>query len=345
MHHFCTYLDRNYLTRALSLYISLERHCSAFHIWMLCMDAESHDTLSKLDLPYVDLIALEELEQSDSRLAKAKVERTLVEYYFTCTPSLPFFILNNYDYVQLITYIDADLYFFADPIPVFDEIGHGSVAIIPHRHSQPDEDLAQYGIYNVGWVSFRRDGHGLSCLEWWRESCVRWCYDRPESGRFADQKYLDHFPILFQNVVVLDHKGANLAPWNIANYEIGIADDCVMVDEQLLIFYHFQGFRQVAKWLYNPNLAGYGARSSSLINRAIYGEYIRVLWEVSAWLGLGDAGLSPLNTLPRGVAGTRGIADTSFLLSVFRWWKGLLRVCRGIIGRHYVLVVGGRVLR
>src|SRR5207244_8164736 len=92
----------------------------------------------------------------------------------------------------------------------------------------------------VGWVSFRRDAHALACLHWWRERCLEWCYDRYEDGRFADQKYLDDWPSRFQRVAVLQHKGANLAPWNLANYTIRANGDRVLVDEAPPILSHFQ---------------------------------------------------------------------------------------------------------
>src|SRR5712691_2882118 len=220
MYHFCTYFDHRYLPRGLALYRSLKQHCRSFQLWVLCMDRECYDVLSQLDLPDIQLIALEDFEKDDQELLGAKQNRTLIEYYFTCTPSLPLFILNNCPEVGIITYLDADFFFFADPAPVFDEIADHSIAIIGHRFPAQLRHREQYGIYNVGWLSFRRDEQAFSCLVWWRERCIEWCYDRCEDGRFADQKYLDDWPTRFQGVVVLNHQGVNLAPWNLANYKI-----------------------------------------------------------------------------------------------------------------------------
>ncbi len=37
--------------------------------------------------------------------------------------------------VATMTYLDADLMFFADPSPLFDELDGRSILITPHRHS------------------------------------------------------------------------------------------------------------------------------------------------------------------------------------------------------------------
>ena len=41
-----------------------------------------------------------------------------------------------------------------------------------------------------------------------------------DDDAFADQKYLDGWPGLFKNVTVVQRKSANVAPWNLDNYDI-----------------------------------------------------------------------------------------------------------------------------
>ena len=191
MHHFCTYFDQHYLLRGLALYASLRRHCPPFQLWVLCLDRTSLEVMAKLQLPGVELIAFEDLERGDPELLGVKGTRSTVEYYFTCTPSLPRFILRRCPEVDRITYLDADLFFFADPEAIFHEMGGHAIAIIEHRFPAHPADSDPFGTFNVAWLSFRRDPRAVECLEWWRERCLEWCYDRFEDGRFADQKYLD----------------------------------------------------------------------------------------------------------------------------------------------------------
>ena len=282
MYYFCTYFDQYYMARGLALYRSLREHCPTFKLWVLCMDHETYQSLEKLGLPGLHPIALQEFERHDAPLQSAKQNRSRIEYYFTCTPSLPLYVLNNWPEVNLITYLDADLFFFASPVPLFEELGTGSIAIIGHRFPPHLRQNERYGIYNVGWLSFRRDENGLTCLHWWRERCIEWCYDREEDGRFADQKYLDDWPSRFQNVVVLEHKGANVAPWNLANYRLYHRQgNTVIVDDQPLIFFHFHGLKRIATWLYDPNWQWYQVNPLRILRRRIYSSYIRVLLDTS----------------------------------------------------------------
>jgi hypothetical protein len=166
--HFCTYFDRRYLPRALALHASLTAHCRSFTLWALCLDADTLRILSALSLPSLEPIALADLEGDDLQLRAAKASRSLVEYYFTCTPAFPLYLLRKQREIDLITYLDSDLWFFADPQLVLSEMGARSVAIIPHRFPSRLSHLEKHGVYNVGWVTFRRDQTGLDCLEYWR---------------------------------------------------------------------------------------------------------------------------------------------------------------------------------
>lgn len=336
--YFCTYFDGNYLPRGLALYRSLQRHCPSFQLWVLCMDRTCYDVLVRLALPGLHVIALEDYEKGDQELLRAKPTRTLIEYYFTCSPSLPLFILNHHPQVDVITYLDADLGFFADPQPLYEEIGDRSIAIIGHRFPPHMQEWTRYGIYNVGWLSFRRDQHALACLRWWREQCLEWCYDRCEEGRFADQKYLDDWPTRFHGVAVLQHKGANLAPWNLANYAIRMERDRVWVDDQPLIFFHFHRLKQIEGWVYDPALAGYHARASSVVRRSIYGPYIRTLVKAARQMPafLQDAALRNSIRDPVVTPGFKG--------RMARRVKRLLHLFRGIVARNYLFVLNGRVV-
>jgi hypothetical protein len=68
-------------------------------------------------------------------------------------------------------------------------------------------------------------------------------------------------------VIVLQHKGANLVPWNVANYKIRKNKGYVWVDEKPLIFFHFHGLKKINAWLHNHNLALYRVKISPSVLR------------------------------------------------------------------------------
>jgi hypothetical protein len=337
MYHFCTYFDLNYLPSGVTLYRSLREHCPEFKLYVLCMDDATHQSLTRLHLPGLEPLSLRVLERDDEPLRHAKETRSQVEYYFTCTPSLPLYILNHYPEVDLITYLDADLFFFASPVPVFEEIGAGSIAIIPHRFPPQLRKREVYGIYNVGWLSFRRDRNGLDCLQWWRQQCIEWCYNRVEDGRFADQKYLDDWPSRFREVVVLTHKGANLAPWNLHNHLVHPTNGgAVMVDGDPLIFYHFHGLKRIRQWLYYPSWGDYNLHPSAFIRRRIYAPYIQNLRSVNHEL-LAGLGIHPIyRDIRRGTKETH--RDPAYKI------RRLISWLKDVVTDQFILVLNGYIM-
>src|SRR5205823_4080108 len=109
--HYATYFDRHYLTRGLALYRSLVRHSPPFVLWVLCLDDETHRTLARLRLDHVNIIRLAELEEADPALLEVKPGRRPLEYYLTCGPSFLLHLLRRQSEIDLLSYLDADLFF------------------------------------------------------------------------------------------------------------------------------------------------------------------------------------------------------------------------------------------
>src|ERR1043165_6886220 len=179
-------------------------------------------------------------------------------------------VLENERDAEWVTYLDSDLFFFAPPDPIYDEMGDAAFGIIPHRFSRGLEDQRRFGLDNVGWVSARGRDDGGAVLRWWRERCIEWCYDRVEDDRFADQRYLDRLPGLFERVHVVGHLGANLAPWNFADLRVEWRDETVLVEGRYrLLFFHFHGVKHVGRYYFNSHRV-FHAPFPELMRRRIY---------------------------------------------------------------------------
>jgi hypothetical protein len=307
------------------------------------MDDVCYEVLEKMDLPGVRLISLAEIEDQCPGLLEAKKNRTRVEYYFTCSPALPLYVLNKAPSVDAITYLDADLFFFADPAPIFAEIADHSIAIIEHRFPADLRDLAEHGIYNVGFLFFRHDETGLVCLRRWLEQCLEWCYDRVEGDRYADQRYLDDWPQRYDKLIVLQHKGANLAPWNLARYDVTFRAGQCLVDGQPLIFFHFHGLKRVGNWLYEPNLARYKASTSRAVLR-LYKSYIRTISKIARRdASLGRVLLSGTPRVPsdENPSPSGSPAQPRALDGIKNSLRWRAEVCRRIYQGRYILFLAG----
>lgn len=240
--YFCTLFDSGYLLKGLAMMRSLARFCPGANIYVLCMDEQTEYILERLDLPFVTCITLAEVENEE--LLKAKADRGVAEYCWTLSSCFTWYVMQRYQKIDFLTYVDADLLFFSDVQPLFDEIGDASIAIIEHRFTPRLKNREVNGRFCVEWDSFRRDEQGLACLSRWREQCIAWCYYRLEDGKMGDQKYLDVWPGRYSACHILMHPGAGIAPWNYAQYRFGKdGTGNITVEGAPLIFYHFHQFQ------------------------------------------------------------------------------------------------------
>lgn len=246
MYNFCTLFDTNYLTRGLALYYSLEKYCGDFHLYIFAFNEKCLNVLKKMDLPKATIISLKEFE--DEQLLKVKPTRSVAEYCWTSTSSTILYVLEKYK-VESCTYLDADLFFYSSPKPIFDELDGDSILITEHRYSPQYNKELKAGKYCVQFVTFKNDEPGLTALRWWRERCIEWCYAKYEDGKFGDQLYLDDWTDRFKGVHVMRHLGGGLAAWNVQQYEFNKAGENISGIEKNsgskfdVIFYHFHYLR------------------------------------------------------------------------------------------------------
>lgn len=241
-HNFCTLFDSNYLPRALAMYHSLVKTGEEFNLYAVCFDDLAYQLLIKLDKLNFIPIRLSLVETPE--LLIVKNQRTAGEYCWTCTPHVIRFVLDNYKLAE-VTYLDADLYFYAKPSLLLEEFSQSgaSVLIISHRYTPRYDKSAAYGIYCVQFMTFRSDALGLKVLQWWQDKCVEWCYARAEDGKFGDQKYLDDWTQRFEGIHELKHLGGGVAPWNIQQYLVSTKPTGIYVNEFPLVFFHFHAYR------------------------------------------------------------------------------------------------------
>lgn len=275
--HFCTYFDHNYLPRGMVMLESLHKHCPQAHVHVLCLSEQCHTALTALAYPHVSLLRLADLEAADPELAATRSTRSLVEYYFTITPCLPWHLLTRGSGIEEVTYLDADMMFFSSPEPIFDEAKDASVIITPHRFSKNIQYKECYGLYNVSWMTFSNNREGMDCLCWYRKSCLEWCKDILEADRFADQKYLNFFPEKFSGVHILHHAGAGVAPWNLEDSSFSERGSGPYVNGVPLIFYHAHGFKRIRGPFFSSGLERYETGVSSKALRSFFKRYARML--------------------------------------------------------------------
>jgi hypothetical protein len=247
MLNFCTLFNSYYFSRGIALYNSLIREEPNATLYIVTFDDIAYDALVDLKLSNAVIIALNEFE--DEKLLEIKETRSVGEYCWTCTPSVIKYCLDKYN-LDYCTYLDADLYFFKSPQVLLDELTQkdADVLITEHRYTSTYDQTENSGKYCVQFMTFRNNTNGNMILNWWRDSCIDWCYAYCEDGKFGDQKYLDDWMTRFDNVIELQHLGGGVAPWNVQQYKIEKEHDqvnlCDIDGNQLpVVFYHFHNLK------------------------------------------------------------------------------------------------------
>lgn len=266
MEHYVTLFDSLFLPQGIALHTSMERHVKDYTLWILCVDDQAHEILSKLNLPNVRLLQLSKLETAD--LLTVKPLRTKGEYCWTLTPFAPRFVFEADVNVTRVTYLDADLWFRKNPAAIFREFESSGkqVLITDHAYAPQYDQSATSGQYCVQFMTFNRDG-GEIVREWWEERCIEWCYARFENGKFGDQKYLDDWPERFINTVhVMQNKEWILAPWSAARYPYGNS-----------ILWHFHDVRVANKSNNIQTVVWYGYSIPKETKNNIYVNYFKDL--------------------------------------------------------------------
>jgi hypothetical protein len=289
---FCTSLALNGVPKLAALLYSINKHVrNEYRVWVLCEGEDTENAVKNLKFSNVTTLLLEKFEIADQGLLNVKSERDAFEYNCTLRPSWMLYVLDHDPNIDFLTYLDNDLFFFNDPAVLYDGFNDASVLISPHRISRlarlTGVDVNIVGKFNAGWLAVRNDEEARKVLSWWRLKCLEWCARIPEDGKFGEQKYLDYFQTVSKSVAIVQHLGANVAPWNMNGLQFGCdADDVVKVDGHPLIFFHFHALkapgessfkvdREVGKKLYqltNPNYV-----VTKDIKSFIYAPYLSVL--------------------------------------------------------------------
>ncbi|MCM2265292.1 MAG: hypothetical protein NDI73_08890 [Desulfuromonadales bacterium] len=276
MHHYCTFFDHRYAGKGLALFWSLVEHCAPCKLYVLCLDNETKNILLSMDRSEIEVIGFDELCSWDPSLENAKSNRSLVEFYFTCKPSLCLYIFERWHNVTTLTYLDSDIFYCNAPDRIDREMEGFSVGLTRHRFSASLRVLnkvAKSGEFNAGWIMFRNDESGRACLEWWRTRCLEWCYDKVEDGRYADQGYLEWMPALFTGVKIIESEGVNAGPWNLCNYRISESNGHMYLNDTELICFHFHGMKNVTCGLWETGTSAFRYFLTSRTKGIIYKKY------------------------------------------------------------------------
>ncbi len=275
MKHICTYFDSNFLPRGLALLDSIEKNSDDFLYYVLALDEKAEQELKALNNKHIVVISLEDYSSYFS-IDRSKFQDKK-EFYFSLTPGLCLYVLKKYNDIDIILYLDADVYLFNDLEIVYNEIADSSIAICSHRLPWYINLISKnYGIYNVGVNAFRNDEEGIKCLQDWHHDCTTWSAGQPDYplSFFSDQIWLDKWPKKYSKLKIINHIGINVASWNAINYKFSKKDGKYFVNDKPLVIYHFSSLKKLSSNRWHGNTA-FTIHNINGVLLDIYKEYIR----------------------------------------------------------------------
>lgn len=280
--------DKNYLSRCAAM---LESANCGQNATVLALD-DSADALS-VHFPGIRIVRVQAFLERNPRVARSIEGRSSVEQIFSVGPSALLSIAADVSSGGWLVYADSDLFFLGSMQDYLNKFSDANVVITPHRHYVWNKwRLAKFGEFNVGLVAFKNNEEGLQALRFWSESCLDWCYDKAEDGKYADQKYLEQFSSVASGVYVDNSLGSNLAPWNSFLKGISVTKfGEVFVRRDKLIYFHAQGLKQKnGRWILGH--LNYLSFASPSLKRLVYRPYLEKLEELAEKAGFDGFGTS-----------------------------------------------------
>ena len=270
----CTYFDFNYLPRGLALYESVKKYHDDFDFFVLAFDDQTQEYLSNLNETKLKIISIQEYNSffhtSSDRFEDKK------QYFFSATSNLCLYLFETNPNIDILLYLDADVYLFNSLDSLYSEFGDASISLCPHRiHPFLSIFVKHYGKYNIGVNFFRNSETGLTCLREWKSECDSWYPNKPgyPLKYFSDQIFLDSWVQKYSGVKIIENIGVNVCYWNAVNYSFSKIEDDYFVNNKPLIIFHFSSLRKMSDGTWNSNSI-YGLVSLKNILLEIFIKYI-----------------------------------------------------------------------
>ena len=252
MKNLCTVADNNFLEKVLALNKSLKSFQDDYTLHLLCLDDLIYENCNE---PNIIKYKLSDLIESDISLKRSqsnppsfealnntggKIESAKkLQFIWSLASYFSWWCLDNLEPDDIL-YVDSDIYFYNGLSSLYECLDGHSIGIVEHRTPYSPVN----GRYNVGIVYFKNDFDGYKVLTWWKNCLMIPDNEYAQShGSCGDQKYLEVFEQLSDQVKIIDENIGHLAPWNF-NYHKYSNGKIVWNDlHQSLLYCHFSNFK------------------------------------------------------------------------------------------------------
>lgn len=276
-HAFCAIVSAGFIPTARCLAQSLSQSNPGTPLWVFVVDASARDLPPRS--PGLTFVSARRLG------APPRMYRyyTPFELCNALRPAALAHLLERHGYEKVI-YLDTDVWVTGTFEHVWRGLDRRSFGYTPHiTHPYPSDrkrpsELAflQYGIYNSGFLAFRRDPVALDALRVWAQRMRRYAFFDPPALH-GGQEFLDLLAVFYrEHFWFIDHPGLNIAYWNLGERRITRDERGIRSNGKEAIFFHLSGYdprtpRRLTRF------PGRHSFAKHPVLREVYGAYRTVL--------------------------------------------------------------------
>jgi lipopolysaccharide biosynthesis glycosyltransferase len=238
----------NYLAQARTLRDSLKSTNPDVHFFVGLVDRLDNVTFEGAfvpDFPLVEIhkIGIDGFDDMCARYNITELNTAVKPFYFT-------YFFNQYPEATKVIYFDPDIIVYQPLTELLENLDTHEAVLTPHLLTPINDRLTpnelhhlNTGVYNLGFVAFRKSAETIAFIQWWEEKLRYECLIDLCNGLFVDQNWMNFLPIFIQNTHIERHPGYNAAYWNMHERTFGIVNGEVFVNQgHPLIFFHYSGY-------------------------------------------------------------------------------------------------------
>jgi len=242
---FCTIVTESHIPYALTLFKSVSEHYSNAKFSLLICGC-SQDQICELGnfSENIEIFTESSFDQNqNARQIIKKYQNNPDHLRWSLKASLLLFLVQ--ERCDKAIYFDSDIFVVGGLQVLTRQLEEYKCLLTPHwRPIDPCVDSInfelcfQHGIYNAGF--FGISNKGIDILKWWESVCLYKCSTVVRKGYYVDQRYLDIIPTYFNSVKPVQHRGCNIAFWNLKTNTRTIEDGKLKIlGKWEPIFIHF----------------------------------------------------------------------------------------------------------
>ncbi len=238
----------NYLAQAHTLGESLAVTNPGIRFFVGLVDRLDHvqfDTGKepRYELLEIHKIGIEGFGEMCGRYNITELNTAVKPFYFS-------YFWKEFPQAEKLIYFDPDIIVFQPLTALLQQLDTSDAVLTPHvltpvedRKTPNELHHLNTGVYNLGFVAFRKTEAARVFVKWWEDKLRYECLIALCEGLFVDQNWMNFLPVFVPGTYIERHPGYNVAYWNLHERTVSRKQDTYYVNEESeLLFFHYSGY-------------------------------------------------------------------------------------------------------